>query len=86
MILSLDNKTKSAVLMQLQVIGEMSKKIPEETKENIPVPWKKISGLRDMVSHDYFSLDMPAIWKTITENVPQAETEIKGYLEDLTKE
>lgn len=43
-----DLKTQSAVLMQLQIIGEISKKIPDITRESIDLPWKQISGLRDL--------------------------------------
>ena len=51
---SADEKTQSAVIMQLQVIGELAKKVPENFKESIDVPWKNMAGLRDLVSHDYF--------------------------------
>lgn len=75
-----DSKTESAVIMQIQIIGELSKKIPEEIKSEIDVPWKEISGLRDMVSHDYFSLDVEAIWNTATKDVQELEQKIKNYL------
>ncbi len=75
-----DGKTQSAVIMQIQVIGELSKKVPEEIKAQIDVPWKEIAGLRDMVSHDYFSLDIEAIWNTATKDVTELEEKIKNYL------
>jgi uncharacterized protein with HEPN domain len=78
---SLDGKTQSAVIMQIQVIGELSKKIPEDIKSKIDVPWKEIAGLRDMVSHDYFSLDIEAIWNTATKDVSELEQKINKYLE-----
>jgi len=75
-----DSKTQSAVIMQLQVIGELSKRMPEEIKTEIEIPWKKISGMRDMVSHDYFNLDIKAVWDTVIKNVPEAELEVSNYL------
>ncbi|MCX6735563.1 MAG: DUF86 domain-containing protein [Candidatus Parcubacteria bacterium] len=77
----IDSKTESAVIMQIQIIGELSKKIPEEIRSKIDVPWKEISGLRDMVSHDYFSLDVEAIWNTATKDVQELEQKIKKYLD-----
>lgn len=77
---SLDGKTQSAVIMQIQVIGELSKKIPEDIKSKIDVPWKEIAGLRDMVSHDYFSLDIEAIWNTATKDVSELDQKINKYL------
>src|ERR1035441_10665655 len=59
-----DSKTQSAVIMQFQVIGELAKKITDLVKKEIDIPWKDITGLRDMVSHDYFSLDLPILWYT----------------------
>jgi uncharacterized protein with HEPN domain len=75
-----DGKTQSAILMQLQVIGELSKKVPDDMKTNIFVPWKDIAGLRDMVSHDYFSLDIEAIWNTATVDVVELREKLGRYL------
>lgn len=75
-----DDKTQSAVIMQIQIIGELSKRVPEEIKLKIDVPWKDIAGLRDMVSHDYFSLDIEAIWNTATKDTAELERKIKKYL------
>ena len=77
---SADEKTQSAVIMQLQVIGELAKKVPENFKESIDVPWKNMAGLRDLVSHDYFGLDINVIWHTIKESAPETEKNIKKYL------
>lgn len=78
---SSDSKTQSAVIMQLQVIGELAKKVPDETKQLINIPWKQIAGMRDMVSHDYFNLDVKTVWDTATTSVPDAEQKIKKFLD-----
>jgi|SRR3989338_6451812 len=77
-----DSKTQSAVIMQLQVIGELAKKVPEEIKQSINVPWKQIAGMRDIVSHDYFNLDIKTVWDTVTTSVSDAEIKIREYLEN----
>ena len=77
---SADEKTQSAVIMQLQVVGELAKKVPENFKESIDVPWKNMAGLRDLVSHDYFGLDINVIWHTVKESVPETEKNIKECL------
>jgi uncharacterized protein with HEPN domain len=79
-----DGKTQSAVIMQIQIIGELSKKIPEEIKSEIDVPWKEIAGLRDMVSHDYFSLDVEAIWNTAIKDVQELSQKINKYFDEHT--
>ena len=75
-----DSKTQSAVIMQLQVIGELSKKVPDDIKQSIDVPWKLIIGMRDIVSHDYFNLDTKSVWDTAIKSVSEAEDEIGKYL------
>ena len=77
---SADEKTQSAVIMQLQVTGELAKKVSENFKKSIDVPWKNMAGLRDLVSHDYFGLDLNVIWHTVKDSVPETEKNIKKYL------
>lgn len=75
-----DGKTQSAVLMQFQIIGELSKKIDKKTKDTIDLPWKQIAGFRDMISHDYFSLDIAFAWETIKTDLKELNTKIKKHL------
>ena len=77
---SLDGKTQSAVIMQLHVIGELAKKMPQSIKDAIDIPWKQMAGLRDWISHDYFSLDLPTVWQTVQASIPQAEQKVADYL------
>jgi len=53
-----DEKTQSAVIMQLIVIGELVKKLPESVKTQIDLPWKPIAGFRDLAVHEYFELEL----------------------------
>jgi len=50
-----DTRTQHACIRNLEVIGEAVKKIPEETRITQPeIPWKRIAGLRDILTHEYF--------------------------------
>lgn len=71
-----DDKTQSAVIMQLIIIGELVKKISDSTKETADLPWKDIAGFRDVAVHEYFHLDLEIVWNTIVERLP----EMKGKL------
>lgn len=75
-----DYKTYDAVLRNLEIIGEAVKNIPEDIKiRNKHIEWKKISGLRDIVIHDYFGLNNEIIWDVIANKIP----ELKRNLERL---
>lgn len=66
---STDEKTQSAVIMQLALIGELAKKISDNTKSTINLPWKDIAGFRDRAIHDYFEIDLDVVWDTIVSDI-----------------
>ena len=79
---SADQKTQSAVIMQLHVIGEMAKRVPDDMKQEIDILWKKMAGMRDMISHEYIDLELETIWKTAKNDVPVIEMRIGEYLKN----
>ncbi len=73
-----DEKTFDAVLRNLEIIGEAAKHIPESVRKKYPsIAWRKIAGLRDIVAHDYFGLDVDLIWNAIQKNIPGLLKELK---------
>ena len=76
-----DDKTTSAVVRKLEIIGEAVKQIPEEVRQNhSQVPWKEMAGMRDKLIHFYFGVDYQLVWKAITERLPQVKQEIEKAL------
>ena len=75
-----DAKTQDAVIMQLQVIGEMANKVDHAIKNEIGVPWNMIVGLRNIISHEYFMLELNTIWNIATRDVPALEAKLHDYL------
>lgn len=76
-----DQKTQSAVIMQLALIGELAKRVSDETKSVVNVPWKEIAGFRDRAIHDYYQIDLEIAWDTITIDLNPLEVALKKYLE-----
>ncbi|MEK7618104.1 MAG: DUF86 domain-containing protein [Patescibacteria group bacterium] len=69
---------QSAVIMQLILIGEVSKKLSPAFKAKIKLPWKQIAGFRDRAVHKYFSLDLEDLWQTVEYDLPEMQKKIKS--------
>ena len=81
-----DIKTQYAVIRGLEIIGEASKKIPNDIKENNTwIPWRYMAAMRDKLIHDYFGVDSAVVWKTATEDIANLEKDIKNLITDLSR-
>jgi uncharacterized protein with HEPN domain len=61
----------------LELLGEASKQIPEDVRQlNSEVPWRRISGLRDLLAHAYFGLEEDTIWQIIQTSIPDLQTKL----------
>ncbi len=57
---------QDAVVRNLEVIGEAAKRITRELRDrHVEIPWKQAAGLRDVLSHDYMSIDLMIVWNVI---------------------
>jgi uncharacterized protein with HEPN domain len=53
------------------VIGEAAKQISEHVQSRFPqIPWAKMKGMRNVVVHEYFRVDLKILWQTITCDLP----------------
>ncbi len=78
-----DEKTLYAVIRALEIIGEATKKIPDDIRKKVDtIPWKDMAGMRDILVHDYINVDVETVWLTAKEKIPQ----IKLLLEKLVKD
>ena len=79
-----DEKTIDAVVRNLEVIGEAAKMLPEDTRRDVDVDWKRIAGLRDVLIHEYFGIDVEIIWDIVQTKVPDLFRKVSSYLSKET--
>ena len=76
-----DFMTQDAVVRQLEIIGEATKRISIELRNiNPQVPWSDKAGMRDILIHDYIDVDIDIVWKTASESI----IKLKSLLLNLT--
>ncbi|MBK5291573.1 MAG: DUF86 domain-containing protein [Acidobacteriia bacterium] len=72
---------QDAILRQLTVAGEAACKLSPEFQLRHPqIPWHKIIGFRHRVVHDYFGLDLDAVWKIATVELPMLRAQVWSFL------
>ncbi len=66
-----------AVIRNLEVIGEAVKSLPTEIKNKHPnIEWRKISGLRDILIHEYFGINLKIVWDIVINKIPELKKSI----------
>ena len=80
----LDTKTVDAVIRNLEIIGEATAHLPDDiVLQNKDIPWEKMRGMRNLLAHEYFGVDIDIIWQTAIRDLPELKIQIKKMLNDM---
>jgi uncharacterized protein with HEPN domain len=72
---------QNAVMKKLENIGEATKHVSDNLKAKNPdIEWRKISGMRDVLIHDYLGTDLEEVWKTVMDDLPVYKKQVEKLL------
>lgn len=78
-----DRKTQDAVVRNLEIIGEATGNLPEQLQRKFPeTEWRKIKGLRNILIHEYFGVNLPIIWDVVQNKLGPLEQVCRRLLEE----
>ncbi|MGB2861747.1 MAG: DUF86 domain-containing protein [Sedimentisphaerales bacterium] len=78
-----DELIQTWVLHHIQILGEAAARISDEFQEQHPdIPWFKIVGMRNILVHDYFKIDVNAVWSVVENDLPTLDDQIKSILDE----
>ena len=82
-----DDKTKDAVVRNLEIIGEAANSIPESIREQYPeIPWRSVTDMRNKLIHEYFGVSYLIVWETIEQDLPLMKEKMEEICHLLEKE
>jgi len=78
-----DRKTQDAVVRNLEIIGEPVRRLPESTRTGAAeIEWRKLVGLRNILTHEYFGVSLPLIWDVVENKLGPLEIACRKLLAD----
>jgi uncharacterized protein with HEPN domain len=77
-----DHTLKRAFARSLEVIGEATKRLPEETRSELAdFDWRGMAGMRDRLIHAYFGVDYELVWDVVQNKIPELRDRLKQALD-----
>jgi len=76
------SQVQDAVIRRLEIIGEAAKNIPEDFRNKHPeIRWKQIAGMRDILIHGYFNVNLERVWVVVKKDLPDLQQKMSKILE-----
>ncbi|MGB3237246.1 MAG: DUF86 domain-containing protein [Geitlerinemataceae cyanobacterium] len=70
--LETDEEKISAILYQITIIGEATKRLSPQIRQQYPeIPWRSLAGMRDVIVHEYDQIDINVVWDVVQNKIPE---------------
>ena len=80
-----DELIQTWFIRHLEMIGEASRALSSATREHHPdVPWTQMIGMRNILTHNYFEIDLDVVWSVVEHNWPELKPKIEAILKSLS--
>lgn len=74
-----DPKTQDAIIRQLEILGEATKRISRAFQDRHPhIPWSDMARMRDVLIHHYFRVDLEVVWQAVKKDLPALVAQLEG--------
>jgi uncharacterized protein with HEPN domain len=85
--LAKNDEKQSAVLYQIIIIGEATKRLSTEFRNlHSMIPWSEIAGMRDILAHQYDKVNLNTLWSVIQDDIPELLALLQPLLSDISDE
>ena len=77
-----NRQVQDAIIRRLEIIGEAVKNIDDDFRNKYPqIPWKKIAGMRDIITHEYFGVKLERVWDVVRKDLPHIKQQMLLIME-----
>ena len=81
-----DERTQVWIVHHIQIVGEAARALSDDCRRSNPqIPWASIVGMRHILVHDYFGIDLAEVWSVVERDLPVLRQEVQAILEGETK-
>ena len=72
-----DELRQSAIVKQLEIIGEAASNVDDEVQnQHSEVPWQDLKDFRNVTTHQYWEIDVTIVWDVIENKIPELKDDL----------
>jgi uncharacterized protein with HEPN domain len=80
-----DRRSQVWMVHHIQIVGEAVRSISDQLKAMDPdYPWSQVVGMRHILVHDYFGIDLDEVWNVVEKDLPELEARVRRHLAALS--